>query len=855
MRARFARLRRRGDRVGARRRLLTAKVVRVDVDEPFRPIHVEDRYAEVLLIVFWRGRVVGQVLIPALSIVAVELQQATIANELGDVLGRHELREAFRAAAREEGALRPSSRAGVSVVVCTRDRPEQLRSCLDSLLELRTPPFEIVVVDNAATDGRSQRACEEYPVRYVREPTPGVSRARNRGIFESTGDLIAFTDDDCVVDPGWLDGVDEAFADALVMVETGYVGPVELETPAQYLFEAQGGFDRGFERIVYDGLRDSPVLVAARAGAGANMVFRRRLFTEIGLFAEDLGPGTPARAAEETYTFYRALPAGYRIVFDPRRIVWHRHRRSEAALRTLLFDYGVAVTSFSTRCLVRHREPEALVVFAWWFLYRLPQQLGRIVRRDDRRLPLQLVLAEAAGGLLGPWHLLRSRLGRRRRPPLDLPAVQVERGPTPVVRAAVPHVSVVVPSYNRREGLRALLAGLERQSSPPEAFEAVVVLDGSTDGSADVVRSLDLSFPVRLVEQPNGGAASARNRGAHEARHPLLVFLDDDIVPEQDFIWRHAAAHRAARDLVVVGYCPPMVRASDLWSHTVRAWWEDHFRRKAEQGHRWSYTDFTVGNSSLPRSLYLAAGGLDEGFASRGREDWELGVRLLANGVDFRYEPAAVGRHHLDPQISTRLRQLRQEARDDILFAMKHPQVKSGLLVAELATLVGHDRSQAARAYRHLPAAEALASAAIPILGLYEGLRMRRRWGLLMQKLIGLTYLLGVADVLSTPERLLAFFAPTWAEEPVLVRVSLDRPGETVLPFGAGAVELAIEFGGREVTRIAGLNRDAQWSWDELAERVFGQAVWDARSPVLLRGLAFGSETEADRPREVAHAG
>src|SRR5581483_2061946 len=134
----------------------------------------------------------------------------------------------------------------------------------------------------------------ELPVRYLREDHPGASRARNRAIAESTSDLLAFTDDDCVVDPRWLDDLDESFADELVMAVTGYIGPAELETEAQVLFEAHGGFEKHFERTVFDGTTVSPSAAAGPAGASANVIFRRRAFEEVGLFAEDLGPGTPA---------------------------------------------------------------------------------------------------------------------------------------------------------------------------------------------------------------------------------------------------------------------------------------------------------------------------------------------------------------------------------------------------------------------------------------------------------------------------------------------------------------------------------------------------------------------------------
>src|SRR5436305_8342737 len=111
-------------------------------------------------------------------------------------------------------------------------------------------------------------------------------------MLETSGELIALTDDDCAVDSRWLDALAEPFDDPLTAAVTGPVAPVELETPAQVLFEAHGGFDRGLKRHVYDGTTTSPVRIAGRAGAGANMILRRSALRRVGLFAEDLGPGT-----------------------------------------------------------------------------------------------------------------------------------------------------------------------------------------------------------------------------------------------------------------------------------------------------------------------------------------------------------------------------------------------------------------------------------------------------------------------------------------------------------------------------------------------------------------------------------
>src|SRR5438270_3179915 len=196
----------------------------------------------------------------------------------------------------------------------------------------------MIEVDNAPTSDATRSVCESRDVRYVVERIPGQSRARNRGIALSEGDLVAFTDDDCVADSQWLADLGGEFFDPLVMSVTGFVGPASITAPAQLHFEAHGGFERHPERRRFEAVGHSPLMAAAIAGAGANMIFRRSVFSLVGVFAEHLGPGTPARSSDDKEMFYRVLAGGYRIVHDPARIIWHAHRETPQMLAGILRD-------------------------------------------------------------------------------------------------------------------------------------------------------------------------------------------------------------------------------------------------------------------------------------------------------------------------------------------------------------------------------------------------------------------------------------------------------------------------------------------------------------------------------------
>ncbi len=150
----------------------------------------------------------------------------------------------------------------VAVIVCTAGCDEQLGRCVRSLLAQSQAKLEVVIVDNLPATGHARStvspiAASDPRVRYVAEPRVGLSVARNRGISETDAELVAFTDDDVVVDPSWLDWLLAAFAEPQVMACSGMVLPLELQTEAQKHFEQYAGFSKGLERRSYD-LRAGP---------------------------------------------------------------------------------------------------------------------------------------------------------------------------------------------------------------------------------------------------------------------------------------------------------------------------------------------------------------------------------------------------------------------------------------------------------------------------------------------------------------------------------------------------------------------------------------------------------------------
>lgn len=305
----------------------------------------------------------------------------------------------------------------LSVIVATRERPLSLERCLDSLLALDYPDVEIIVVDNApATSATAQLilARRDDRVRYVVAHRHGLANAHNRGIAAASGELLAFTDDDVVVDRGWAKALAEAFAAVpRAGCVTGLIMPAELETRAQAMLERRGGFAKGFKLTEYHvddpGAHPLFPFTAGRLGSGANMAFRARSLRAMGGFDGALGTGTPARGGDDLLAFFRTAVSGHSIVYQPGALVWHHHRREPQALARQAFGYGVGLGAYLAATVAR--EPGT----ALGLLRRLPA--GAIYALRDSRpdaadpaaWPARLARLERLGLVCGPFAYVRSR--------------------------------------------------------------------------------------------------------------------------------------------------------------------------------------------------------------------------------------------------------------------------------------------------------------------------------------------------------------------------------------------------------------------------------------------------------------
>lgn len=335
----------------------------------------------------------------------------TIPGErLRELVARHCGVKLLQEAIRTElgGPERDWTPPSVSVVICTKDRPRMVRRCLASLVSIRAAsPYadlEIMVLDNAPSDESTRQEATRLPrVRYVREPRPGLNFARNRALQEASGEIIAFIDDDAVADREWLAGLFEGLRENPGAVAvTGLVLPYELETPAQILFEKAGGFRRGFDKIRYDRRNErlDPYFPCGAGifGAGCNMAFRREVVLQLGGFDEALDTGAPLPGGGDLDIFYRVVRAGHPLVYEPRLLVFHEHRRELTKLRRQHWTWGLGFMAFLAKsCRSDPAFRPRLRRTAWWWF---GDQVRRLARRKHV-LPAEMVAAEILGGVVG----------------------------------------------------------------------------------------------------------------------------------------------------------------------------------------------------------------------------------------------------------------------------------------------------------------------------------------------------------------------------------------------------------------------------------------------------------------------
>lgn len=246
----------------------------------------------------------------------------------------------------------PSPR--ISVLVCTRNRPHAIGSCLRSILASPLRDMELVVIDQSTDEGTADQVKElqaDPRLRYIRTPTKGLARARNIGIRAAKAPLILFTDDDVIAEPTWVGGIlDEFDADPTIDAVYGRVLPwMKRDVAGKEGYHCPTLMESS-ERYVVQGLTKS---THEALGHGNNMAFRRSVFERHGLYMEWLGAGTYMTGGEDTDFTFRILRRGVRMLYSPKPTVYHDNwmpiEKSNAQLYKYMFSASTVFSRFMFR--------------------------------------------------------------------------------------------------------------------------------------------------------------------------------------------------------------------------------------------------------------------------------------------------------------------------------------------------------------------------------------------------------------------------------------------------------------------------------------------------------------------------
>jgi GT2 family glycosyltransferase len=386
----------------------------VDLDQPLLDVELPrprlgGAYRSLLVVARMRGDPIGS------AVIAVEPEGRVPREQLSLELRRQLDVDLDRptTGAPAGGATAAAPSRSVSVVVTTCREPILLCRCLRSILACDHDAFEVVVVENrpgspATRHMLDQEFADDARLRYVEESIPGLASARNAGLTSAQGDVVAFTDDDVIVDRGWLRRSAEAFdrADDIACV-TGLILPLELETDSQRLLEQFMTLGKGFNRRTYrlpEARATYPLLpyTPGVIGSGANTVVRADVARRLGGFDARLGTGTPAVGGEDLDLYIRLLQEGHAVAYEPGAIVWHAHPDGAVKLRRQVYRYGVGLAATLTKQLVVGPERRALLRTVPAGIRYLRDPTSRKNAGKTAGYPRRLDWLERLGMLVGP---------------------------------------------------------------------------------------------------------------------------------------------------------------------------------------------------------------------------------------------------------------------------------------------------------------------------------------------------------------------------------------------------------------------------------------------------------------------
>ncbi len=246
-------------------------------------------------------------------------------------------------------------------------------------------------------------------------------------------------------------------------------------------------------------------------------------------------------------------------------------------------------------------------------------------------------------------------------------------------------VSIVIPTFQRCNSLKRALTALNTQTFPKDQYEVIVSIDGSEDGTREMVENFKSSYQLRSLWGPNTGRAATRNRGISEAGGEVLIMIDDDMEPAPKFVEAHYSSHPTGTRYGVLGAAPILIdEASTPVAHYIAKEFNSRLKDKmSDPNYKFEIWDFYCGNFSILRKDLIRVNGFNESFANYGYEDIELAQRLIKSGVNIAFNPDACCIQHYDEDFRGLAMKTIASGKTAVLLVSTHPELFNELKFRE----------------------------------------------------------------------------------------------------------------------------------------------------------------------------
>ena len=567
-----------------------------------------------------------------------------------------------------------------SVVIATYNRKSTLLLTLHSVIAQSIPAdlFEVLIVDDGSSDGTGDMVSEfqkqnlNRSIKYFHQQNAGPSKARNRGIQESYGEIIFFTDDDCVVPENWIETLLEGYRKYPEAVGVGgWSKPANSELANRYFQKYFTFLEEGILQNTMS-IRETKGNIFARglsdyAGNTANMSYRREIFEKAGWFDENL---TFAGGVDWDLKI-QVQKQGYYLVYLP-FFVGHLKDYTFLTFIKKAFNRGRGYYYISRKYAFLEKN----------YLYRNSSYffMARIIvfALSKKKFIFAHTLestVEFIGSWYMWWHLTSNKMTPKIFPGVTLlekKTINILSGKVfftrllPVIGSEDKKEgvnlnvfsSIVIPTYNRSSSLLNTLNSLIKQSIAPSDFEIVIVDDGSTDDTRAIVSKFkreNRSYSIQYLHQQNGGPASARNLGVRHAKGQIIFFTDDDCIVPRRWVETYLKKYCQYPEIVGVGgWMVTAKKSRSLFSDYLfvknflvypllpSLYLRDH--EIISNNPLWSLSTFAynTGNVSYKKSVFEEVGGFREEYKTPGREDNDLAFRIMYSGHPLHYIPLHV---------------------------------------------------------------------------------------------------------------------------------------------------------------------------------------------------------------------